>query len=184
MNRDQARLTLFALDSILQKLHIPYFLLCGTALGAHRDKDFCNGDLDIDLGVKHEDLVPKMAKLLEELRALPNMTIRKIETKPYDYDRALHLTHCGVRVDIVDYAMSKPDNKRFCASGKKDYCIVHDAELFENMEQVDFHGRKFYIPTPADTYLGREYGPEWKVPNPQDTVSRTRVYGYRGNVKK
>ena len=76
----------------------------------------------------------------------------------------------------MDYALN--GEERFCANGRRDYCIVHDAGLFESMCEIEFLGEKFNIPTPVEIYLEREYGPNWRIPDPLFCVSQTRIYEY------
>ena len=175
LDRKQAKVVLFKVADLLDSLGIEFCLVCGSALGAHRDKDFCVGDKDIDLAAKHELLVGKIPEILKELPAGVRV---KTNVAPFKHDRALHLVWDGVRVDIVDFALQEDKQERFCANGRRNYCIVHPKRMFDNMGEVELFGRKFLVPSPIEEYLSREYGPSWRVPDPAACVSKTRVYGY------
>jgi len=178
MNHAKAKIILLEMRQILNSLNIEFFLVCGTCLGAYRDKAFCNGDRDIDFGIKHEILVPKIAELRRVLSAL-NYVV-KTETDPYPYDRAVHCSKNGIRLDLVDYALNPYTNERFCANARRDYCLVHRAAEFDNLREINFYGEVFKIPHPVEEYLAEEFGDSWRTPDPNDTRSRSRVHGYWG----
>ena len=64
--RKHSKDTLLALDSVFRGLSIPYWLDFGTLLGAVREKDFIQHDLDIDVGMWLLDRTPLLQKSLEE----------------------------------------------------------------------------------------------------------------------
>jgi len=175
INKTYAKTTLYEIDDIMNSLGLEYFLVQGTCLGAYRDGDFIESDCDIDLGIKHEVIVPNIDKIVEVLER--NEYKIKVESEPYGYDRFLHASRCGrTRVDIVDFALNNDD--RFCANGRRNYCIVHKKSMFDNLSDIDFMGRKFKIPSDVEGYLRAEYGDTWNVPDPTMTTSKTRIYGY------
>ena len=51
MDKNRAKQALFDIIDILEKYNIRYFLFFGTLLGAIKEKDFIDGDNDIDLGI-------------------------------------------------------------------------------------------------------------------------------------
>lgn len=51
MNKILCKKALFDLADVLEKNNIRYHLMHGTLLGAVREKDFIEGDIDIDLGI-------------------------------------------------------------------------------------------------------------------------------------
>lgn len=181
LNKEKGKAVLFELKAIFADLGVDFFLIEGTCLGAFRDGDFCEGDKDIDVGVKQEEILPKFNQLKQML--MGNGFQIKIESSPFDYERAIHATKDGVRVDVMDYAMN--GDERFCANGRRHYSIVHDARLFSTLQEISFLGGTFLIPYPTDVYLSREYGSNWQTPDPNFTTSQTRVYNYwRDRVKK
>lgn len=161
MNKEAAKNVLFELKEILDGLGIEFWLNYATCVGAYRDKAFCEFDEDIDLGVKHEVIVPKM-KLLKQVLQQRGFAIKAIST-PFIYERALKVAKNNIHVDIIDYALS--DGERFHPHYIHDHAVVHDCYLFEDMQMINFLGRNFLIPNPTKEFLISIYGENWHVPN-------------------
>lgn len=157
---------------------LPFFLMQGTALGAYRDGGFTPTERDIDLGFLYEEFAPLAVDLANKFSFLRY----KVEwiAKPFQCVRTLKLQKPGVRMDLVSLARWR--DKRFCANADPalTYALVHEAQIIENWEPLELFGRTFYVPSPIEIYLAREYGEGWKTPA-FDSVSRTRVYDF---VKK
>lgn len=172
MNKLVAKETLFAVADALDSLNIPFFLICGTALGAFRDHDFCRLDSDIDLGVLCEDIEGREDELLKTCTAF-GLSARWIENGD-PLHRAFSVKRPGVHADIVGFR--KAGSERYIRDSHRRYALVYSSYLLENARPIEFLGRTFRIPNPPETYLRREYG-EYEVES--DThVSLTRVYGY------
>lgn len=174
MNKEAAKNLLFELKEIFDGCGVEFFLNYGTALSAYRG-DFCEGDLDIDLGVKHERIVPKM-KILKETFKAHKFAI-KVHTSPFIYERAMKVAnHFRINVDIIDYALNK--NHRFHNHYIDDHAAVHDASLFENMQTINFLGKEFLVPNPVEKFLESMYGGNWNIPVPVFTKYKHYVQEY------
>jgi hypothetical protein len=179
MNHDDAKAVLFEVADVLEAARVPFFLLCGTALGAYREGDFIEGDGDIDLGMLMEDFRGRQRDVVAELDRRKFKV--QVISKPWDFGRALKLEKDGIHVDLCGWM--KHGDERFLSSSMKDYALVHNAAVIETMEPVELCGRMFRIPTPAKLYLIAEYGPDWRTPLPPDKrtgtfKSKNRVSGY------
>lgn len=161
MNKEDAKEILFELKEILDGLDIEFWLNYATCVGAYRDKAFCEFDEDIDLGVKHEIIVPKM-KLLKQVLQQRGFAMKAIST-PFIYERALKVVKNNIHVDIIDYALN--DGERFHPHYIHDHAVVHDAYLFEDLKTIDFLSREFLIPYHVEDFLVSIYGENWHVPN-------------------
>lgn len=171
LNRETAKRILLEIDDLMD---IPYFLICGTALGAFRDDDFIEFQFDIDLGVLAEEFLPSATRLSRKFKNAGFQVTHVSE--PFLDVRAIKLDKDSIHVDLVSYF--KHHGKRFCSSTRQPYSIVQDASLMEMAQPIRFMGREFRIPYPTPTYLAAEYGADWQTPK-NDGVSRSRVYNYR-----
>jgi len=54
---------LFEVDEILKSLNVDYYLVCGTALGLHREGNFIEWDDEIDIEIYSEVFVPRLYEL-------------------------------------------------------------------------------------------------------------------------
>lgn len=172
MNKEVAKRNLFDVTDALEALGVKTFLLCGTALGAYRDKDFCRLDSDTDIGFLYEDMAACHGAVQASLETL-GFTVRVVGNNP-GYPRAYSAYRDGEHIDIVGF--SKNGCERYVFNSKRTYALVYSAYLLEHPVPIEFLGKMFCIPSPVDTYLWREYGDYMTESN--DHVSRTRVKGY------
>jgi len=161
---------------IMAEAEIPVFLTLGTALGAWRHGDFLPHDLDIDLGFLAED--GKAARLILAAgafmragfvtKALTTGMGFKLSRSPFHADLPPYVLEGKAR---VVYSNNKTKNKRH-------YKLVYPATLFEHMETVRLGGHRYLAPMPIETYLRRQYGPTYAVPDPEWKAqwSPARVY--------
>lgn len=153
------------MDDILKLKNIDYFLFCGTALGAYRERDFISHDIDIDLGV-YCDISEIIKKLNDNnkfklLRTYPKNS-NDIKTKKTEVCY-LHLK-TNVRIDIFKVEMI--NNKKIHYSYES-LCNRKENKRCEfinnfNLTKIDFLGRKYNIPT--IDFLISHYGDDWKIP--------------------
>ena len=101
MNLAVAKIILFEVKEILDELGIEFWLHYGVCLGAHREGNFIEYDKDIDLGVKHEVIVPRM----KELKAVffSHGYRMKAASAPFPYERALSVYKNSIHTDIVGF---------------------------------------------------------------------------------
>lgn len=168
------------------KPSLNYFLIQGTALGAYRDNGFTPTERDIDLGFFSEEFCYLASAILSAFcfRGFELETV----VRPFERTRTIVVFKYGWRADLVSWARWNdsecgevyfesapivPLTKRACG----DYCIVHKASLFDNLETVTMFDREWFVPGPIETYLEREYGEDWRTPK-EDHESRTRIYDY------
>jgi len=181
MDRNAAKGFLLLLGEVLDDCRIPFFLVQGTALGAYRDKGFTPTERDIDIGVLFEDFdsYTIINELIHEQHGGVEVnTEYRSNRSNWCHTIVTRLANRDCKADIVSFA--KYGEERYCQSPidvKPPYCIVHEASILENYEQVEMFGRVWHVPSPIETYLEREYGPNWRTPR-EDHISRTRVYNY------
>ena len=152
MNRKLSLKDLLFVKSILDKLGIKFFLYQGTCLGAYRDKDFIEYDLDIDLGIMGEEYLPIVKKALEEEGFLINTGADKtITTKRNVIFNILFFVKEGD--DLVSYVRTGAVVPMWCFPAK-----------FGDLKEIDFKGEKYLILSPTEEYLEWTYGKDWRTP--------------------
>jgi tetratricopeptide (TPR) repeat protein len=149
--RDAAH-ALLDLRSDLDGIGVNAFLISGTLLGCVRDRDIIGHDKDIDTGAFTE--IPP-----EELRrSLANSG--RFKVKALQTDKLVQVQHAnGVMIDV--FLHWREDGKVW-HEGQKAKWWNSDFDL----EETEFLGQKFMIPTNADLYLTENYGPGWRTPEP------------------
>jgi glycerol-3-phosphate cytidylyltransferase len=177
MNEENAKKLLFSVADALDNAGVVFFLYGGTCLGAVREKKFIDIDLDIDLGFLSEDFIPRFEKIKQIL------TEKKIRFEVLDHRHrqewdgtvyGFKFYGYGEHGDAVAFA--KKDNNRFVPSHLDRFCIIYPREILENTKEIEFYGRKFFIPSDHERYLTLKYG-DWKIPHKKFyNVSKSRIY--------
>jgi len=154
---------LFRVIDVLEKYKVPYCLVEGTLLGMTRENGFIPWDKDIDIGVRHEDLIPKMAQLQKVFSAYFSVHILDF---PYAYPREFHLRAQGYQIDIINYDTGEYHDRpvRFNVIHDQYASSYHATELFDEYKPFKFLGRTLYLPKDPERYLIETYGHEWHTP--------------------
>lgn len=174
MNLDNAKRLLFDVADTLDRRDVPFFLHCGTALGAYRHNGFIPWDKDIDLGVRQELIAPHYDGIAESLRLMGYSVSERKSKLPVV--RGLGVKGDGCHMDLNGFFLD--GDTRFCLAGRQNYAIVHPDSMFEPKEQLFFCDRKFFVPSPVKEYLAAHYGEDFTVPKEGASVSLCRAYGY------
>ena len=178
MDHRVGRTVLLSVAAHLDELQVPFFLMQGTALGAYRDHGFVPTERDIDLGILYEQLWPRAGDIVKRLTEL--RCELEVWVKPYARPRTIVAWLNGVKIELV--GLMRWRDKRFTTppihpSVTQRYALVHEADILEEQTQIPLFERSFNIPLRIETYLEREYGPDWRTPK-DDHVSRTRIYDF------
>ena len=143
------RKNLFDLSEILNNFEVPFCLAFGTLLGAIRDKDFIDGDPDVDIMImeRNEEMLVQ-ALLSDSLKACGLEVVRADQW----------LASVAREQCYVDCYLFRPhdDGTSKCWS----YWI--ETDRLEHPEWIGFLGKQFRIPKDPESYLSRIYG-NWKV---------------------
>jgi len=169
MDKEKAKKMLFDVADIIEDIGLMFFLSDGTCLGAHREHDFIDTDTDIDIKMLAEDFVPNCKRLINGFSKAGYKVNRAGDALRFTNilvvgDKLLHL-------DLLSLFLI--DDKRWLPGKKKS--LVYPARLFDTPGQIDFLGRRFYVPTPVEEYLELTYGADYMTPKvglsyPEQTI--------------
>jgi hypothetical protein len=172
----------------LESIGIPFHLHAGTALGAHREKNFIKHDHDIDLAVFYEDvntqskvkkLVDAMEKegfeVLEHLGTLKRgkeIQFSKNDV-PLDIFWVYDGEYRGKKYSIISSYFGECDNLKYkrCVWGYREYKPV----------KIDFLGDE-YLSVPIKTIIDM-YGEDWETPKKFGYTEGITEGGYKGFIK-
>jgi len=163
MNFERANGYLKDLKKVFGIVELPFFLFCGTLVGAIRDQDFPWQDDDVDVGILFEDaqkLLDAKAYFVElgyyfatgarQGNKYSNCYIAKKEFRE--------------KVDIYTLSMFKGDRCYFYSSqGDDDVYMTFPKKHFESFEEIEFKGEKYKVPNDPKgllTYMWHD----WETP--------------------
>lgn len=154
MDRKIAKENIVLLKDIFEKHNIKYWLCFGTLLGAIRENNFIEHDVDTDIGVDFVELNKLEASLsdiqnsgFEIIRVTTDLTLVSLLRK-------------NEYIDIYLFRKTKYNRSMswYCA----EYVVKED--YFSKLEKIQFLGEYFYAPVDRVNYLEEVYGADWKIP--------------------
>lgn len=149
---------LLLMKKILDELGIEFWLDGGTLLGVWHNGDFLKDDHDIDLSCwaknwnKHEQIVIEAAK--------NGFECFEIYREP---SKELRFRKDEKMLDIF-FINKKKDDAWLCVYKFPGVIPVYKktpARMFDKLDQINFKGEKFNIPSETQEYLEMKYGP-WR----------------------
>jgi len=168
MDKKIAKSILFDAKIILDELKIPFWLSCGTLLGAVREGDFISHDLDLDIGIHIKDFKKEIKD--------------KFLDMGYELFRHFGSYECGLEMTFRKKGVLCPRLDIFCyydgpydkmwhsvwveassmgAGMHRMYSYNYDKF---NLDTTMFLGEEFNIPSDVERVLEQQYG-DWKVPS-------------------
>lgn len=153
MDLPTCRRNLLAMKDLFDQMGLPFFLLFGTLLGAHRDKDFIPGDHDTDVGI----LVADADKLAELFRlgfflAFNEWKVIRV------WDGLISIARDGEYIDIYIFEDS-PDPDKWCSCGT--YYL--EKKYLEPPGTIELWGQVYQTVNAVEKYLSDRYG-DWRTP--------------------
>ena len=161
----------FNILDILEANNITYWLMCGTLLGAIRDKSFLPLDhADTDIGILEDDYW-KVRKLFNK-----ECSSSLFSKYKYNFIRRREITISSIsdhyKVDI--FPMEKDNDNYYIYSYRKsstdrwdhEWRAIFPYKAFFPLKQIDFLDRKVNVPHDYETILETHYGKGWKKPDP------------------
>jgi len=158
------------IKDIFDELNIEWFLVYGTLLGAHREKDFISHDVDIDIGVFFEDYTEEIEKSF-----LKRGFIKKHMFVVDDGKFAIEETYVynGLGIDIFYF---KKEKDKLIGYGfinesglswsktieKHGGLLVRELTFpYEGLEEYNFLGIDCKIPKNPEKHLSSHYGKDF-----------------------
>lgn len=155
----------------LDKNNIPYWLECGTLLGAYRNNSFIEYDNDIDIGILN-DYSNNVNSVIDELSS--NSYIEKLKyvhNGELSYDKIIKvmykkdgiISNCRW-MDIYFFRKNK-DRIESCLFSD-DTTSRFQANLYqiENLETINLEDCQFKCPKNVSKFLKVRYGEDFMIP--------------------
>jgi len=128
-------------------LGIRYCLIGGTCLGFYRDGSYIRGDNDIDIWVDCDPV---------ESECYTALTGRLLELGFTVY-RSYHFSRDGILTDV--WTRDRPPTGQ-----RGQITAASFALLVDTFDTIVYNNRDYNIPHPAEEYLERFYGRDWRIP--------------------
>lgn len=156
MNIDSAAEVLREMKRILDDAGVRFFLRQGTCLGAIRDNALIPWDDDLDLGS-----VIGLHGLTEEMAERVAATFREkgyiVKQEHQDHGLQMVLVKDSIRVEWCCFRIFGDSVYQYPA-------VRTPLRLFTDLEEIEFLGEKFLVPSPTEEYLRLKYGDDWRTP--------------------
>ncbi|MFA6706015.1 MAG: LicD family protein [Bacteroidales bacterium] len=167
MNKEIAIQNLKEISTILEKNNVRNFLVYGSCLGAVREGNIIEHDLDTDLGIMAEDwnfdILRQFFEAGYEIRNIYGM---------FNYGCEIAIFKDRIKTDIMFFY--KDENKgeywnclwdNNCVNGESDK-IKHVYPLynFNDFGQCSLGEVLFNVPVGTENYLCLVYGENWRTP--------------------
>lgn len=184
MNIDSAAEVLREMKRILDDAGVRFFLRQGTCLGAIRDNALIPWDDDLDLGS-----VIGLHGLTEEMAERVAATFREkgyiVKQEHQDHGLMIVLVKDSIRTEWCCFRIFGDSVYQYPA-------VRTPLRLFTDLEEIEFLGEKFLVPSPPEEYLRLKYGDEWKTPKKSGSyetdvlalISNERAQGRAGWLKQ
>ena len=141
---------------IFDKHQVVFFLRQGTCLGAVRDHALIPWDDDIDLGSifnMHGFTEDAIEPCVKEFRAKGCY----VEVHREGLYTAVKIMKYRIRIDWQCYQVIKNTIAHYPG-------VPFPVSLFTTLEEVEFLGAQYRVPSPPEDYLQFKYGPDWRKP--------------------
>jgi hypothetical protein len=162
---------------------VVFFLRQGTCLGAVRDQALIPWDDDLDLGSiigMHGFTEEAIKPVVKAFRANESY----VEVIPEGLYTSVKIMKYRIRIDWQCYRVVKGTIAHYPG-------VPFPVSLFTKLEEIDFNGGKYCVPSPPKDYLYYKYGPDWVTPKQAgyekdvlDNMPKGTVPGRAGRFKQ
>lgn len=153
LNKKIAQENLILMKNILDSADVEFILAYGTLLGAIREKDFINHDIDIDIIATNEAKV---------IKAIPNLREHGLNLVRLDEKTG---TYSFMRNDVyIDIYVIREYSGFIGSFYIKLLGRPFPAKFLREYSKLNFLGEEFKIPKKYKKILEYWYGQNWMVP--------------------
>lgn len=142
---------------VLEKLGMIYRITDGTILGLYRNGNFIPHDNDIDVDVLD---FANNGLLHKKMLAIGMKLGRKVVYKK-KIQQLVYYNDAEIVFDIV-FWHSRGD--LIYNYSEKGYERVQKKKYFENLLQIEYKGKKYFMPSHIEEWLEMRFGKDWKIP--------------------
>jgi len=157
MNKPVMYQNLLDFKNVLDSYNVVFVFIFGALLGLMREGDLISYDSDIDVACFNEFIRRdhwKMKQIKEDLR---NKGFRVIDNDVCYLHNDFFIRN-GEKIEI--WWFDKIDNEWIFGD-----TVRYPSSYFDKLEEIDFIGTKFKIPSNAEKFVELTYGKNWRVPN-------------------
>ncbi|MDA7766409.1 FkbM family methyltransferase [Alphaproteobacteria bacterium] len=154
------KLDLEEIRDVFLSLKLNCILIDGVLLGAVRDKNFIIWDWDVELALLEEEVIGKTTMILNALHA---KGFQILLVNPFSLTYKINVVKRGSKFSLVGLKSSL--GYRYRVNFK------YPARSFETLDEINFLGKKYTIPSDVDGLLRFCYG-DWRTPKKERIQSQ------------
>lgn len=165
MDFDIAQQYLEDVKKIFDRNGIEFCLMYGTLVGAVRDENFVEYDDDVDVALWVKD-ADKVNSVRQEFKDLGYYFCATRIAGTFNFFYIARKEVAKTKVDI--YMLFEHDNKLWFprytnvkGRGPTVVAIPYTKKYFENMQEINFLGSKYKVPSPPEEFLEELWGNWW-----------------------
>ena len=153
-----------------QKTGVKYWLEFGTLLGKIRENNFIGHDINFDIGIMKEELIPKFIIDIESegFKRISSLSLKNEGLKNIKYE------YKGIEIEI--FLFDREDDKVVCYLEDKNGIISAYKLSNSTLKEIKFMGIDTYIPRNSLKRLLEIYGKNFNIsdPNWKEEMSPSR----------
>ncbi|BBA52388.1 putative 2-aminoethylphosphonate ABC transporter permease subunit [Fusobacterium varium] len=148
------------LNKTSQKTGVKYWLEFGTLLGKIRENNFIGHDINFDIGIMKEELIPKFIIDIENegFKRISSLSLKNEGLKNIKYE------YKGIEIEM--FLFDREDNKVICYLEDKNGIISVYKLSNSTLKETKFMGIDTYIPRNSLKRLLEIYGKNFNISDP------------------